>query len=558
MIFSEQLIQEIKDKLNIIDIVLAEVKITKRGNHYFGLCPFHAEKTPSFSVNHQKQSFTCFGCGASGDIIEFIKRSKNMTFPEAVEYLAEKAGIEVEKLEYNKDIEEYSNIKALNNYLVSYYNQMLFSDDGKIARNYLKKRKIDESLWNIFSLGFCYDRDNTIYNTLKTQGFTDKTIQLAGIFNSKKTPMLNTRLIFPIFNSKNECIGFGGRTLNSSNTAKYINSPETPIFKKRKLLYNANLAFLEKSPLIITEGYFDVISMYKRNIRSVVAPLGTAISEDQIKLCWKHCDEPIVAFDGDEAGLKAAFRLIETVLPIITSNGQSFKFLILKDGNDLDEIANNPSIDIHELINATIPMKEMLLTKYISTYKQDTPEQRALLFKSMRDELYKIKDNIIRSFYIESLKNDIFSKKLKNNLLNFNKVKKTDNKIPKYLFALVLTRPEILENIFEKFSTITYMKELRDTILTLYTEGEENIVEKLKEMGYSEMLLSILTDDILFHTMFAKKCELIQVINEWNTVYHKNYEEKSAQKYVCDMLKNNFSDKQWELLKHLKGSNKCQ
>lgn len=555
MSFDEHVLQDIKDKIGIVELVSRTVKLIRRGNNYFGLCPFHSEKTPSFSVNTQKQSFTCFGCGASGDIIDFVKMSQNCTFQESVQYLASIAGVQLDN--FSSTNNRLSNdIKNINNYLIGIYKAALFSDSGKDARKYLKNRCPDEKLWEIFALGFCLDNDNTLFDKLVKNGFSLEAINASGVFNKRKSPMLKDRIVFPIFDSTNHCIGFGGRSMNPNDPAKYINSPETILFKKRKTLYNANLAFKERGGVIVTEGYFDVISMYGRGIKSVVAPLGTAVSEEQLKMCLRYCDEPVIAFDGDPAGKRAAQRLIDTVFPIMSSNGKSFKFLILPEKKDLDEIARDKNIDIDKLLNTSVHMKDMLLERY-QAYDKGSPEKRAFLFRTITDDLSKIKDKVLQSFYFDFLKSELFNKST-NKAPQSKKVHENiSEKVQKYLFALILRKPEILENIFEKFSTITYNVELRDRILGLYSEGTANIVEQLRNLGYNDTLGSILTGDVMLHTKFAEDVSSDEVVKEWESVYYQHYVAKREEELLAKALKSNFSEKNWELLKYIK-ENKCQ
>lgn len=555
MSFDERVLQDIKEKIGIVELVSRTVKLVRRGNNYFGLCPFHSEKTPSFSVNPNKQSFTCFGCGASGDIIDFVKMSQSCTFQESVQHLASIAGVQLDN--FSSTNNKLSNeIKSINNYLINIYKLALFSDLGKDARKYLKNRCQDEKLWEIFSLGFCSDADNTLFDKLVKHGFSLEAINASGVFNKRKSPMLKDRIVFPIFDSTNHCIGFGGRSMNPNDPAKYINSPETVLFKKRKTLYNANLAFKERATVIVTEGYFDVISMYGRGVKSVVAPLGTAISEDQLKMCLRYCDEPIIAFDGDQAGKRAAQRLIDTAMPIMSSNGKSFKFLLLHGKKDLDEIAQDQSVDIQKLFDSSIQMKDMLLERY-SAYDKDSPEKRAFLFKTITDDLSKIKDKVLQAFYFDFLKLELFNKGTNKTPKSKKVHENVSEKVQKHLFALILRKPEILENIFEKFSTITYNIELRDRILSLYSEGTANIVEQLRNLGYNSTLDSILTGDVMLHTKFAESASVAEVVKEWESVYYQHYVAKREEELLAKALKSNFSEKNWELLKYIK-ENKCQ
>lgn len=560
MSFSDELIQQIKDKTNIVELVSGFVKLTRKGAYYFGVCPFHKEKTPSFSVNQQRQSFVCFGCGAHGDAIGFIERYKNLSFPEAVEYLALVTGVQIPNDSGAPADPEYINIKTLNKHLVERYERALTSNQAKIALEYLKQRHVDDSLRGIFHLGFCDDHSGKMYAELVKYGFSERTLNLAGIFNKRRMAMLTGRLIFPIFNKRGECVGFGGRTLREDDQAKYINSPETIVFKKKNILYNENLAFDERTTLVITEGYFDVISMYKAGLKSVVAPLGTAISDDQIKSAWRHSDTPTVAFDSDTAGQNAAFKMIDRILPLLSSNGKSFNFLEITGGKDLDEVINSGKEKPDELLKKAIPMKDMMLKKYMNSCDFSTPEGKALSISTIRSDTSKIPDPIVRGFYLDFLNTELFNKSPAKSMTATRRsaqirklsVKKADEKAMRYLFFSVLKRPELLENVLEKFAAINYLTGLRNTILTFYTDGEKDLLEKIKKTEYTEELAFVFSNDMSLHMAFVENAEIDELTRDWESVYYRHCVEKHEKEEISMELRNGFSSKKWQLLKYLK------
>ena len=342
--YSKEFIGEIKTRLRVSDVVGKFVKLTQRGNEFVGLSPFKNEKTPSFTVNDEKEFFHCFSSAEHGDIFSFLMKHKNMSYPESIEYLANQAGLNPETgiiRDPNYVEKDFSSLKKIINEANNYFkNQLKASSE---AQKYIDKRSIDANIIQKFELGYSGNGNNNLYNHFKKIGLNiDDAISIGLIKKSNKKKdefydFFRNRFMFPIKDYKSNVIAFGGRALDNSNI-KYINSSDSPIFKKSFQLYNLNLAIEEnRKPrnLIIVEGYMDVITLYQNNFKSSVAPLGTALTSYQLERAWKVCQNPIIMFDGDEAGQKAAQRVALLALNNLLPD-HSLRFCLLPKDYDPD------------------------------------------------------------------------------------------------------------------------------------------------------------------------------------------------------------------------------
>ena len=327
MRYSEDLIEEIRMKNDIVDVISGYVKLQRKGSSYFGLCPFHNEKSPSFSVSPAKQMYYCFGCGAGGNVFTFLMEYENFTFVEALRALAERAGVELPQLEYSKEAKEQADLKAtlleVNKLAAKYYYYQLRREGGAAAMAYLKGRKLSESTMNQFGLGYSDKFSDDLYRYLKSKNYSDEILRQSGLFNvDERRGMYDkfwNRVIFPIMDVNHRVIGFGGRVMGDGKP-KYLNSPETKIFDKSRNLYGLNLARTSrKKNLIICEGYMDVIAMHQAGFNNAVASLGTALTSQQASLLKRYTDEVLIIYDSDEAGTKAALRAI----PMLKTAGLS-------------------------------------------------------------------------------------------------------------------------------------------------------------------------------------------------------------------------------------------
>ena len=364
---SEEIIEKIKEQNNIVDVISESVKLKRTGRNFIGLCPFHNEKTPSFSVSEDKQIYKCFGCGEAGNVFTFVMKSRNLSFIEAVKYLGDKVNIHIEDNDEKNKVHKNKNDKLykINVEAARYYFKNL--QTSKEANDYFKKRGILNKTLRRFGLGYAPSGWHNIINFFKKKGYTELDLLNAGLIIKGKNNSLydrfRNRVIFPVFDYKGRVIGFGGRVLDDSKP-KYLNSPETDIFKKGTNLYGLNFAIKDNNrTIIIVEGYMDCISLYQYGITNVVASLGTALTYDQAKLLKRYADKIIVSYDADFAGQNATMR----GLKILKKQGFDLKVLDIPDGKDPDEfIKNHGKVAFMKLIDEALPLVdyEIKMAKY--------------------------------------------------------------------------------------------------------------------------------------------------------------------------------------------------
>lgn len=341
MRYSEELIEEIRSRNDIVDVISGYVKLKRKGNSWFGLCPFHNEKSPSFSVSRDKQMYYCFGCGAGGNVFTFLMEYENFSFVEALQFLADRAGIELPKQEYSKEAQQEADLKSrllkIHKEAAQFYFYQLKSESGKPAYQYLLDRGLSRETIVRFGLGSASRYSNVLYRYLKEKGYPDELLIQTGLFlQDERRGMFDkfwNRVMFPIMDVNNRVIGFGGRVMGDGKP-KYLNSPETKIFDKSRNLYGLNFArSSRKKNLIACEGYMDVISMHQAGFDNAVASLGTALTSAQASLMKRYTDEVLLLYDSDEAGRKAALRAI----PLLRRAGLGQKVIDLSPYKDPDE-----------------------------------------------------------------------------------------------------------------------------------------------------------------------------------------------------------------------------
>ncbi len=406
---------ELRAKISIADVVGQKVKLTRKGREYTGLCPFHNEKTPSFTVNEAKGFYHCFGCGAHGDIIKFEMDANGLSFIDAVEKLAHKVGMQLPKLthENKEQAEKRASAYDIMEMAAKFFEKNLRLTGGKEALDYLYARGFDDAIIAKFRLGFA-PNNNGLKAQLTSKGVTEQEMAELGLLTipegRRSHDFFRNRVMIPIIDKRGKVIAFGGRVMDGSQP-KYLNSPETPVFNKRRVLYNLNNARepgYDARALIICEGYMDVIAMDKYGINYAVAPLGTALTEDQIAEAWKVVPEPICCFDGDSAGVRAAVRSVDRVLPILKP-GYSLQYAFLPDKMDPDEFLKaKGKEEFLKVINDTMPLKELLWKKNVDGQPLNTPEQKALVEKNIKEEVAKISDETVRGYYVQDMKSKIY------------------------------------------------------------------------------------------------------------------------------------------------------
>jgi len=377
-------------------------------------CPFHQEKTASFHVDDRKGYYYCFGCHAKGDAVSFLREAENMGFMEAIEVLAREAGMQMPARdpEAVQKADRRSQWAEVMEVAVQFYRMQLRTTAGSAARDYLTRRKLSEADRDRFEIGFAPDGWQGLWDHLKTKGVADELILAAGLAKPStkgKAPydVFRNRIMFPIRDQRGRCIAFGGRAMDPNDSAKYLNSPETELFDKGRSLYNhgpAREAAGKDQPLIVAEGYMDVIALVTAGFGGAVAPLGTAITEDQLRLLWRIHPEPLVMLDGDTAGIRAAMRLVDLALPMLEA-GNGLRFVILPEGMDPDDLIRARGAGaMSDLLSGAQPMVDLLWRRETEGKVFDSPERKAALDKTLRAVIARIADPSIRTHYGEEIK----------------------------------------------------------------------------------------------------------------------------------------------------------
>lgn len=408
MYYPEDIVEEVRQRNDIVDVISTYVKLQKKGGNYFGLCPFHNEKSPSFSVSGQKQMYHCFGCGVGGNVFTFVMEYENYTFVEALKMLAERAGVDLPKVEYSKEDQRQADLKGqlleINKEAAKYYFYQLKKENGAHALKYLTDRKLTPQTIQKFGLGYSNKTSNDLYLYLKQLGYTDEVLKQSGLITFDEARGIYdkfwNRVMFPIMDVNNRVIGFGGRVMGKGEP-KYLNSPETKIFDKSRTLYGLNQARISRRPnLIICEGYMDVIALHQAGFTNAVASLGTAFTGLQANLMKRYTNEVLITYDSDEAGTKAALRAI----PILKEAGLSTRVVNMKPYKDPDEFIKALGAEefqkrLNEAENSFYFEIEVLQRDY----DLNDPEAKTKFFNEVAKKLLVFSEEIERNNYIEAI-----------------------------------------------------------------------------------------------------------------------------------------------------------
>lgn len=412
MRYPEELIEEVRSRNDIVDLISTLVPLKKKGSSYFGNCPFHNEKTPSFSVSRDKQMYYCFGCGAGGNIFTFLMEYENYTFVEALEYLAQRSGVELPKQELTgkekEEMDQKTLLRGMNKAAAGYFYFLLRNKRGERGMDYLKGRGLSEETMKKFGLGFADIYRDGLYQYLKSKGYKDSQMKDSGLVTIEERGAYDkffNRVIFPIVDVNNRVIGFGGRVMGDGQP-KYLNSKETLLFDKSRNLYGLNFARSSRKPyLIICEGYLDVISMHQAGFTNTVASLGTAFTSAHGLLLKRYTSEVILSYDSDEAGQKAALRAI----PILKEAGLTVRVLNLAPYKDPDEfIKNLGASELEKRISEAVPSLMFELQVMALRYNQQDPESRTAFQHELAKKLAAIPEVLERNNYIEAAANQYF------------------------------------------------------------------------------------------------------------------------------------------------------
>lgn len=573
MSLSPRFLQDLRDRLTLSEVIGRRVKLTRAGREFKGCCPFHREKSPSFYVNDDKQFFHCFGCGAHGDVLGFVMRHDNLSFPEAIETLASQAGLEVPRqaMEDRQQSVREKGLYALCDEAATWFEDQLHDPRNKEVLAYLRGRGLSVETLHAFRLGYAPPEDQALRGFLRAQGYSDAQMIEAGVIKASTTAgrepysFFRDRVMFPVADARGRIVAFGGRVLPESLRApqrsdfkppKYINSADTPLFHKGRTLYAGQHARLaaKDHPLIVVEGYMDVIACHQAGFRGAVAPLGTALTEEQIALLWKMIPqdekEPVLCFDGDEAGYRAALRAAERVIPLLKPQ-QSVRIAFLPEGEDPDTyIRENGAEGFQQLIGRALPLVEFLWSHQIAGKHFTTPEARAGLSARLEDLAAQIPDaqlqyhykqmfrEKLRSFFGQSWKGDRGAKGQKGQALALPVVNRTrsDVLIPQLMVLTLLNHPEIYPfvaddchrlDIADPDLSFLYHTAI-DILESNMGEEEEDLdfsgfLTQIRERGLGDSLDEFLARDRLYvHAGFARVgASAEHVVEGWKSLWNQ-------------------------------------
>ena len=418
MRYGEGLLEEIRRRTDLVQLVGRRVKLVRKGRVMWGCCPFHAEKSPSFKVENERRTYKCFGCGKGGDAFKWLIETEGLSFPQAVQKLAAEAGVELPAWSPEDEAREQKrkSLYEIVDLACGFYESQLREESGRAARDYLKTRGLDGATAKQFRLGYAPAGGQALIEFLKAKNVTQDDMIAAGLARPSEDnrPMRDfffDRLMFPIADFRGRIIAFGGRGLTADAKPKYINSGESTLFSKGFNLYNfhnARAAAIKSGTIILGEGYMDVIALVRAGFAHAVAPLGTALTSDQLELLWRTAPEPILAFDGDPAGLKAAHRAAHLALPHLKA-GYSLRFAFLPAGEDPDTlIAKSGSMAMGKILDAALPLSEMLWRVETEGHDFSTPERRAGLEHSLAAIVGEITDGKIADYYRRDFEQKVF------------------------------------------------------------------------------------------------------------------------------------------------------
>lgn len=559
MSISPRFLDELRSRLTLSEVIGRRITVTRAGRESKACCPFHHEKSPSFTINDDKQFYHCFGCGAHGDVVNFVMQYDNLAFMDAVEMLAAEAGLSVPKpsAQDAKKAKEEKDLYALMEEATRYFEQMLYHPKNRDALSYMTERGLTPDILKLFRIGFAPDEPQAVRKFLLEKGYGDKDMISAGVLKpssrgSEPYAFFRDRVMFPVPDRRGRIVAFGGRILpehlrppqkSDFTPPKYINSSETPLFHKGSMLYGepmARRAAADGEVLVVVEGYLDVIACAQAGIHGALAPMGTAVTEEQILSLWKMIPGrnkvPVLCFDGDNAGRKAAQRVCERILPLLEP-GCSVDFSFMPDGQDPDSLLRSGGAEaLKAVISKTTPLFEFLWQSHIGGKSFNTPESRAGVIQDLNNDVARIANKDVQIHYKSLLKNKIsdhfFAKKeyvREPYQLNNRPQKRFDApglglKSPlkkpqmqkkivfeRVLLAAVINHPHIFEGVDETLMSMDFsqqsLKKIQQKVVGLLSSNPElprdNILEELKKNGLSKEISDILNESVYVHASFC-------------------------------------------------------
>ena len=587
MKYPKEYLDEIKLRLKVSQVVGKTVQLKKRGKEFIGLSPFKNEKSPSFTVNDEKEFYHCFSSGEHGNIFDFLMKTKSIGFGEAVRFLAAEAGMQpyrFSNFDKKKDLrfQTYKNIfKDYSNY----FHKQLFSPDNIEAQEYLLNRGLEKNTIEEFKLGYVPWKNNFYEELLKK--YSEEEINLTGIYykndkSGKFTDRFNSRVIFPVNNVIGDTIAFGGRIIRESKLAKYINSPETEFYKKGNMIFNLDKAKDSRSEtdeVLIVEGYMDVVSVYSSGVKNVIANSGTALTERQISLIWKFFSNPIICLDGDESGQKAAIRIAEKLFPLINEKNKIY-FSVMPEGTDPDEfIKLRGKQEFVNLLKEKEIIQSFIWNYYLSKIDQNNPYEISKFEKEIKSLSYSIQDETLKKYvledFLEKIKNltpiqssrqdykySFFNKKKNFQILKETKLlhqkKKDLSRIQIIEFSIlfiILNHLEIASKKLEDLSEIVFLAEknesLKKEVIKYVIEGnDKELIDKKIHTSYEKIIKEINENSNIQMIIKNKNDEEIQNLLEELLIDHKEQSNLRKIESLEQKLINNLDENAYlELIK---------
>ena len=575
MRYSDEIIEEVRQNNDVVDIISQYVHLTRKGRNYFGLCPFHSEKSPSFSVSPDRQIFPCFGCGVGGNVYTFLMKIEGITFKESLEQLAERANIQLPTYENSADAakdELKAKVYKVNEFAAEFYHQNLYKPVARIGQEYVKKRKMNRETLEAYRIGFS-GRFDELYKALKAQGFGEKEILESGLVNKNANETYidryRERLMFPICDARGKVIAFGGRILDDSKIKdpkfpqpKYINSPENVVYSKGRHLFGLNVAKKESAKkLLIVEGYMDVISLHQRGITNVVGALGTALTEQQGWLLRKNTEQVILGFDADGAGQTA----IERSMKILQKMGCDMRVLQIEGAKDPDEyIVKFGEGRFRLAMDNAISLVEFTVKNLKKDLNLDNTSDKIKFLNEIAKILSKVENTMEREIYIEKIaKGYNISKEAI--YAEVNKLIYAGNKTDKVLQSntkeIKHVEIEIKDDIIDED-----LQRRENTIIAILLENNNNIFQKIKEKIKPEDFISKINKKIakeLYNELEKEDCNINKLIDTFDETMQSHitmlmatdFEIEDVDKAVEDILtkyeKERLENRKREILKQL-------
>ena len=566
--YSDEIIDEVRQNNDIVDIISQYVHLKRSGRNFFGLCPFHNEKSPSFSVSPDKQIFHCFGCGVGGNVFTFLTKIEGISFIEAVQTLAERANMQLPTLESSGDTAKEllkSKVYKVNEFTANYYHQNLYKQEAKMAQEYIKKRKLTNETLQSFQIGFSGKFDE-LYQELKKQGFEEPEILESGLVNKNERGQYidryRNRLMFPICDARGRVIAFGGRVLDDTKP-KYINSPENIVYSKGRNLFGLNVAKKGGiNEILIVEGYMDVISLHQRGITNVVAPLGTALTQQQGWLLRKNAEKVILSFDADEAGLMAKLRALD----ILQGMGCDIRILQMEGAKDPDEyIVKYGKARFDNLIEKALSVIEFKVKVLKQNLNLEAVNDKIKFLNEIAKLIAKIDNTMEREVYIEKIAKEYeISKEA-----IYGEVNKLAYVGAKSQKVLEKTKPVISHKKVEESKISQAIKKRENTVLSILLTGDLNIYQIIKQNVKVEDFKDYINQEIVkkLYEEFEKGNSNINSIidmleeeqqNHITEIMADDYEIGNIEKAIDDIMqgyeKDKLNTRKFEILELLEGS----